>query len=172
MTTESSLPKSKFALRDFPDHAIRKLLEYPQHLRSVVAAAAPRLVSGFDFERMEPASRDFLLEDWREREADHLFLVPFAADGEPQSVLVCVLLEHQSQPDRVMPLRMLACAALYWEQQWKQWQAADAPREPLRLTPVLPIVFHTGGTRWRDRHTMADLIDCPESLKAYAPVWL
>jgi hypothetical protein len=44
-----------------------------------------------------------------------------------------------------MPLRSLLYAVLYWEQEWRRWEASHPRGEPLRLTPVLPIVFHTGG---------------------------
>ena len=40
-------------LHDFPDRAIRKLLENPGNLRDPIAAVVPDLVERFDFGRLE-----------------------------------------------------------------------------------------------------------------------
>jgi hypothetical protein len=81
---------------------------------------------------------------WRRRESDLLFRIPFRTESDQPPALVCVLLEHQSAPDPQMPLRMLLYAVLYWEREWKAWQTEHPAGTPLRLSPVLPIVFHTG----------------------------
>jgi hypothetical protein len=135
-------------LRDFPDRAIRRMLEHPHNLRDLLRAVAPALADRFDFDRVQPVSRTFLLEDWRERESDLLFLIPFRGEGAELPVLVCLLLEHQSRPDPRMPLRTLVYAALDWERQWKDWEAEHGAGEGLRLTPILPVVFHTGPRPW------------------------
>jgi hypothetical protein len=159
-------------LRDFPDRAIRKLLEYPAHLRDLVAQVAPDLAPRFDFARLERVEpREFLLEDWRRRELDLLFRVPYRCQADEQAVLVCVLVEHQSAPDPRMPLRVLLYTVLYWEREWKEWESRREADGPLRLTPVLPIVFHTGATVWRSHRTLAELIEGPEALRRLAPHW-
>src|SRR5262245_15273766 len=109
-------------LCNFPDHALRELLQYPDHLASVLRRAFPALAGRFDCARAAPVKSKFALEDWRERESDLLFLVPFRAEGAEREVLVCVLLEHQSESDARMPLRMILYAALFWDQEWKRWE--------------------------------------------------
>jgi hypothetical protein len=158
-------------LHDFPDRALRRLLEHRHNLRDLLRLNAPDLAEHFDFERAELLDRSFLLENWRGREADLLFRIPFhAGDGE-EPVLVCVLLEHQSKPDPRMPLRMLLYAVLYWERQWKEWENKHEHGETLHLSPVLPIVFHTGSQRWSGKRSMADLISGPDLLRPFMPVW-
>jgi hypothetical protein len=88
-----------------------------------------------------------------------------------QAALVCLLIEHQSRPDPWMPLRVLLYAALYWEREWKAWEAQQARNEPLRLSPVVPVVFHTGPTPWRTHREMAELIGGADELRAFAPRW-
>jgi hypothetical protein len=39
------------------------------------------------------------------------------------------------------------------------------------LTPVLPIVFHTGGQPWGSHREFADLLAAPEPMQAYVPGW-
>ena len=52
---------------------------------------------------VRPAERDFLLDDWRGRESDLLFRLPFRPLTDAPALppaLVCLLVEHQSEPDR------------------------------------------------------------------------
>jgi len=122
------------ALHTMPDRALRDSLRHPEHLRSLLRQAAPALAESFDYARMKPIERAFDLDDWRGREADLLFEVPFRTNVD-RAALVCVLIEHQSDPDPLMSLRMLLDAALYWERQWRDHQQASPPRSPLRLCP-------------------------------------
>jgi len=157
--------------RKLPDHTIRDSLLAPENLWELVWAVAPQLVDGFDFSRTKPVEREFRLEDWRGREADRLFEVPYRDEGMEVAVLVCVLVEHQSTADPVMPLRMLMYAVLYWERQWKDWQSESPPRDPLQLNPVLPIVLHTGNRPWTANRELSQLMAGPEALRALAPHW-
>jgi hypothetical protein len=68
-----------------------------------------------------------------------------------------------------MPLRVLLYTVLFWEREGKEWEALDTPRPPFQLTPVVPLVFHTGGRPWNTHRTVKDLLAEPESLRALAP---
>jgi hypothetical protein len=157
-------------LHDFPDRAIRRLMEDPANLRDLVAAVLPGLVDRLDFSRVELLPREFLLEDWRKRENDLLFRLPFLAEPDAWALL-CLLVEHQSDPDPVMPLRLLLYAVLFWESEWRAWEAGHPEGAPLRLTPVIPIVFHTGTRAWRTHRELVDLMAGPEEMRAFAPRW-
>jgi hypothetical protein len=74
---------------------------------------------------------------------------------------VNLLVEHQSKADPAMPLRTLLEATLHWTEQWRAWQDGHAKGEPLRLSPLLAIVFHTGEEAWRSHRRLADLIAAP-----------
>jgi hypothetical protein len=161
----------EYLLHDFPDRAIRRLLENPRNLREVVADLLPDLADRFDFAHVEPVRRDFLLEDWRRRESDLFFRLPFRTDVGELPSLVCVLIEHQSAPDPVMPLRILTYAVLYWDREWKSWNDAHKQGQPLRLTPVIPIVFHTGSRRWETNRDFTGLMACPDPLRQFVPHW-
>src|SRR5712692_579566 len=158
-------------LHDFPDRAIRRLLEEPRNLHDLIAAVLPDLVGRFDFDRLERPPRTLLLDDWRRRESDMLFRLPFRVEEGLPPALVCLLVEHQSEPDPPMPLLVLVYAALYWEQEWKAWEAGHEASRALRLSPVIPIVFHTGPTPWRTHRSLAELIGGPQDLRIYAPEW-
>jgi hypothetical protein len=158
-------------LRDFPDRAMRRLLEDPANLGELLGAVQPELSRHLDFSRVEPVKRTFLMEDWRERECDLFFRVPYRTPTMEQWILVCILLEHQSAPDPRMPLRLLIYAALYWEGEWKHWEDRHQAYEPLRLTPIVPIVFYTGQTAWTASRNLADLIAGPDEFRPFAPQW-
>jgi hypothetical protein len=85
--------------------------------------------------------------------------------------LVLVLIEHQSDTDALLPLRMLYFAVGYWDRQWQEWARLARPRPPFRLRPVLPLVLSTGATPWGSNRTLADLLGEPASFHAFAPVW-
>jgi hypothetical protein len=165
------MPSSDDLLHDFPDRSIRSTLGDRQNLRSLIAEVLPNLVDRFDFERLEPVPNTFLLDDWRKRESDLLFRLPFRAAEELPPALVCLLIEHQSEPDPWMPLRILVYAALYWERQWKGWEAERPRSAGFRLSPIVPIIFHSGSPPWRTHRVLADLIGGPEELRAFAPQW-
>jgi hypothetical protein len=158
-------------LHDFPDRAIRYLLETPANLRELLLEVVPDIAPFLDYSRIQWQDRSFLMEDWRNRESDLLFRIPFRSPGGETSVLVCILLEHQSAPDPRMPLRVLIYAVLYWEREWKAWEDRHDPGQPLRLTPILPIVFHTGAQPWNTHRSLAELIGGPEEFRPFAPQW-
>ncbi len=87
------------------------------------------------------------------------------------AVLVSILVAHQSKADPAMPLRTLLEATLHWTAQWRAWQEHHTKRAPLRLSPLLAIVFHTGDEAWKSHRRLADLIDAPQELQANVPSW-
>jgi hypothetical protein len=159
-------------VHDFPDRAFRDALEQPANLRDVLVEAVPDIAPHLEFDHTHYIKPDFLLEDWRGRESDLLCLIPYrVSETATELVLVCILLEHQSRPDALMPLRVLLYAVLFWEQQWKEYERHHEVGATLRLTPVIPIVFHTGLREWSSNRSLAELFDGPEALRAYAPQW-
>jgi hypothetical protein len=157
------------ALHDFPDRSIRQQLENPENLRDLLSDALPDLAAGFDYSRVEWLPRDCLLEDWRGRASDLLFRLPYRTGDGEQWVLVCLLIEHQSTADPRMPLRMLLYTVLVWEREWKTWEEQPVPRPAFQLTPVVPIVFHTGARPWGSHRQLADLLGGPEVFRKFAP---
>ena len=93
--------------REMPDRIMRRSLEVAANLHDFLRDARPELADGFDYARMQPVNREMFTDDWRVREADLLFEIPFLDPALPQPALVCVLVEHQSGTDRLVPLRML-----------------------------------------------------------------
>jgi hypothetical protein len=70
-----------------------------------------------------------------------------------------------------MPFRLLQYAVFYWEREYRRWQEGHLRGTPLRLTPVFPVVLHTGTEPWIASRTLADLMAVPELLRAFQPRW-
>ncbi len=157
--------------RDLADRMIRQALRHPANLRAFLRQAVPTLADGFDCERRRLLDREFPLDDWRRREADLPFEVPFRRGDDELWALVYVLLEHQSAEDPAMPLRLLLFVALYWERQWRAWEQRAAPKGSLRLSPVLPLVLYTGAGTWQNNRTLHDLLGEPEAFHGFVPRW-
>jgi Putative transposase, YhgA-like len=155
---------------DYPDRAIREALHLPANLRALLQRAIPALADRLDYDHMDVVRTSFFLEDWRKRESDLLVKLPLlGVEGRP--VLVCILLEHWSAPDRVMPLRMLLYAVLFWEREWFAWAGSHEYAQPLRLTPIVPVVFHTGPNPWNVERQLSELFSGPEEFRVWAPNW-
>ena len=158
-------------LRDLADRVMRASLLDPDNLRTFLEAAVPDLAPGFDCTRRRLLDREFPLPDWRRREADLPFEIPYRLGDSETWALVCVLLEHQSDTDPLMPLRLLLYATVYWDRQWHEWEQLPPPRPPFRLRPVLPIVLYTGPRPWGSNTTLRDLLGEPAPFHAFAPDW-
>jgi hypothetical protein len=157
--------------RDLPDRVIRQALRHPANLRAFLRRAVPALADGFDCDRLRLLDREFPLDDWRRREADLPFEIPYRLGDAEQWALVYVLIEHQSSEDPVMPLRLLSFLVLYWERQWRVWEQQPAPRPQLVLRPVLPLVLYTGAGRWENNRTLHDLLGKPAEFHGFEPQW-
>ena len=83
-------PMDPTLLHDFPDRAIRQLLENPGNLRELLVAAVPDLAPGFDCDRAELQPPAFPLDDWRYRESDLLFLIPYRTGNVALEIAVTV----------------------------------------------------------------------------------
>jgi hypothetical protein len=65
---------------------------------------------------------------------------------------------------------LLLYAVLHWEKEWHAWEKQHPRGEPLRLTPILPVVFHTGQRPWNTNRTLAELFAAGEC-QAWSPQW-
>jgi Putative transposase, YhgA-like len=165
------MPGEAPTIREFVDRAIRELLSKPDNLRGFLGDVVPRLVSRFRFDKMRPAHREYFLGNWRSREADLIYEIPYQLDDRETVAFVCVLLEHQTQPDWRTPLKSFFYVASYWEWQYRLFETQERSDEPFLLTPVLPIVMFTGARPWGSVRRLHELIGEPTAFVPFAPDW-
>ena len=122
---------------------------------------------------------DFVTPDHRQRLADLLWKVEFAEDpasgadrvdpadysvrqdedaaqpdGRTRWAWLVVMLEFQSNEDRMMAVRIQSYAALLWLDLHKRGEIDR--REP--LPPILPVVIYNGDAAWQAPSSIADMV--------------
>src|SRR5207245_10978756 len=157
--------------RDAGDRMSVESLQHAENLREFLEQAVPDLAAGFDCTRARLLDREFPLEDWRRREADLPFEIPYRLGDTEVWALVCVLLEHQSDTDPLMPLRLLLFAVLYWDRQWHAWEKLRPPRPALCLNPVLPIVLYAARRLCASNASLREMLGEPSAFHAFVPDW-
>ncbi|WP_083871467.1 Rpn family recombination-promoting nuclease/putative transposase [Nocardia aobensis] len=126
------------------DSLFRKIMSNPAAAAGEFRAVMPEwLVALIDWEGMELAPSRYVLPNLRNRDSDILFKATVGGrDG-----YIHLLLEHQSTPDKHMPLRVLEYMIGTWTQHLN-----DQPGSayyPL----VIPVVVNSGPNTWRWNYT-------------------
>ena len=136
-----SRPHDKYFRRVFTNTADAASL-----LRAYVPEAVARTVRWATLDLL-PAR--FVSSEWHDSESDLLFSVEQEPDAAP--VLLYVLLEHQSSPDRWIRLRVLN----YCVQVWERWRQTHKDERPLPL--IVPLVLYHGAQPWQHEREFAEL---------------
>ncbi len=126
-------------------------------LRSVLP---PAILDAIALEELARVAGSFVDEDLAQRHTDLLFRAPRRDTGEP--LYLYVLIEHQSEPDRWMPMRVLGYVLRIWETLLRD--------EVLRhLPPIVPLVVHHGAGGWSAPRSLHDLVHGLDELPALRP---
>ena len=136
--------RRKQLIRNFHENGMKLMLEDAQNVRELLSIAAAEVVELIDFDRMKLLPRTFVKRDYRHVESDVVLSAPLRAQRARQGdreVLVYVLIEHQSQPDRLMPLRILDYVVQVFNYQLRQWSKSQASLAKARLQPVVPLLM-------------------------------
>jgi predicted transposase/invertase (TIGR01784 family) len=143
------------------DRLVKKALGAPEHaageLRAVLPAA---LCSRIDWSTLRAERGSFVDEDAREHHTDLLF----SAELGDTRALLYLLFEHQSTPDRWMPLRMLSYITRIWT------AVRESGKE--RLPVVIPVVLHHGPSGWNVARRLTDLLDADAALRTVAAPYI
>lgn len=157
-------------IREFADRGVKWLLERPENLQGLLPVIAEDLAPCFDFSRVEALPPALIPRSLRKREADVIVRLPFRPPGEEKEreVIVFLLVEHQSMPDSLMPLRLLEGMVGLWRKQERNWKKRTLAQER-RLYPIIAIVFYTGSQHWSMPLELKSLMDLPEQLERFLP---
>ena len=134
----------------------------PENAAGLLRSCLPQELAGtLRWSTLTRLPSRFVSDDWRGREADLLFSVEREVSGPP--VVVYVLLEHQSTPDRWMRLRLLNYCLMFW-MQWHR-EHEQEPQLPL----IVPLVFYQGAEPWRFSRQFAELVAGAEPYRGWVP---
>jgi hypothetical protein len=157
-------------VRRFPENGIKLLLENGDNVRDLLVLARAAMVKGIDFGRMEVVGTTFVQRDYRSIESDIVLKAPLRVKGKGRrQVVVYVLIEHQSEPDELMPLRVLEYVVEIYKSQVRKGPEGPASLRGVRLQPVLPVVFYTGTRTWEDLGVLSDLVEEGEQFRDVTP---
>lgn len=105
-------------------------------------------------EHVEPIPHSFVLQDFKQQEADVVYQVNIRG----QKVLFYVLVELQSTVDYRMSYRLL----LYQTEIWRYWLNNQAEgmnnRRGFSLPPIVPIVLYNGKRKWSAASSFRQLL--------------
>ncbi|MFL5352944.1 Rpn family recombination-promoting nuclease/putative transposase [Archangium sp.] len=137
------------------DLFVRYTFGSPERAAAELRAVLPaHVVSAVDWSSLRQESGSVVDPELRETESDLLFTARLRTG---RSLLLYVLLEHQSSVDRWMALRMLR----YVVRQVEHWRQEHA--ESTRLPVIIPLVmYHGPGGAWTAPRRVEELFDLPE----------
>jgi hypothetical protein len=137
------------------DRFVRYTFSQPERAAAELRAALPpHVVSEVDWASLQRESGSVVDPELRQTETDLLFTARLRTG---RSLLLYVLLEHQSSVDRWMALRMLRYVVRLMEN-WRQ-----AHPESALLPVILPLVMYHGPEgAWTAPRRVEDLFELPE----------
>ena len=95
-------------VRQFKENGMKMLLEHPANVRDLLGLLHTPWLDEIDFGQLEQIKTTFIRRDYRHLESDIVLTAPLAGPRKSpgKKLLIYILIEHQSEPDRLMPLRL------------------------------------------------------------------
>ncbi|MCY6485487.1 Rpn family recombination-promoting nuclease/putative transposase [Clostridium aestuarii] len=88
--------------------------------------------------------KEFILEDFKEEEADLIY----KANIEGRDIIFYVLLELQSKVDFRMPIRLLMYMTEIWRDELNNTENNLKKKKEYKLPAIIPIVLYNGKNNW------------------------
>lgn len=101
-------------------------------------------VEEIDEENMMLVNKSFILQDFKDKEADLVYKIKV----KEQEVIFYVLFELQSSVDYQMPYRLLQYMMELWREYLKDIDANVAESKDFKLPVIVPMVLYNGANRW------------------------
>jgi hypothetical protein len=160
-------------VRNFPENGMKTLLQRAGNVREMLTLAGCELTPRLVFDEMAVDPTTYVSADYSHVSSDIVLTVPVrAAKGRRKRPLsLTILIEHQSDPDRLMLLRVLDYLVQIWRHQVRAWEQEQGSRASVKLRPVLPVVFYTGSYRWERLGRLTDLMDEGEAVARHTPTF-
>ena len=144
------------------DALFKAVFSQVEHARGLLMALVPPAFGDrVDWSTLETEPGSFIDPRLAHRRSDVLFTVTMRTG--PRALLY-VLIEHQSEPDPWMALRLHG----YVHRVWEHWLRGH--KTATRIPVVLPVVVHHGESGWTSATALSELYDIDrESLEPLAP---
>jgi hypothetical protein len=148
-------------VRQFHENGLKLLLQDAANVRDLLTLRDPARAARIDFARLTVDPTSYVAADYRHLCSDLVLKVPYRTRlaGRPRSLTLYLLLEHQSEPDVLMALRVLEYLVQIYKGQVRAATKGRRPRAEFRLQPVLPVVLYTGERSWQALTSLAELVE-------------
>jgi hypothetical protein len=149
-------------VRQFTENGLKLLLEHPHNTEDLVRLSGTPLFAWINFNELEIDRTTFVQPDYRHLESDLVLKAPLRARGEltwQGTLILYLLIEHQSEPDDFMLLRLIDYQNAIFRAQQRGWLRDHPTLAGMRLQPVLPIVLYTGNRSWPALKPLTALMD-------------
>jgi hypothetical protein len=149
-------------IRQFQENGLKLLLTSPPNLSDLLTLARTAVLPRLDFASLTVDPTTYVTAEFRHVSSDlvlNLGLRATRKGGRKKRLMLTILLELQAQPDRLMMLRVLEYLVQIWKTQAKEHGHRYGSLASVKLTPILPIVFHTGSYSWGGLGSVLDLMD-------------
>jgi predicted transposase YdaD len=160
-------------VRHFPENGMKLMLENPKNVRDLLLLTGAKMVGLIDYDRMKQVQTTFVERDYRHVESDVVLIAPLRQQKGKRprrEVMIYVLIEHQSEPDRLMPLRLSEYVVQIFKWQARAWSRRHRSFADMRFQPVLPVAFYTGTRRWEKIDRLVDLVERGAEFRAVTPI--
>jgi hypothetical protein len=145
-------------IRHFRENGLKLLLQDPGNARDLMALTATRLLDRLDFVRMRVDPTTYIAADYRHLASDLVLRVPFRARRGRGTITLYILIEHQSEIDPLMRLRVLDYVLQIYKRQARAWLARHPSLKGFAFDPVLPVVLYTGTASWLALPRLVELV--------------
>jgi hypothetical protein len=148
-------------IRQFHENGLKLLLHDAANVRDLVMLRDPTRAARIDFARLTIDPTSYVAADYRHLCSNLVLKVPYRTRlaGRPRTLTLYLLLEHQSEPDVLMALRVLEYLVQVYKGQLRAATKGGRPRADFRLQPVLPVVLYTGERSWEVLTSLAELVE-------------
>src|SRR4051812_31578811 len=111
-------------VRQFPENGLKLVLSSPGNVRDLLGLAKAAVLPRLDLEALQVDPTTYITADYRHVSSDLVLRVPLRPlrkSKRKAGLLLTILLELQSQPDRLMLLRVLEYLVQAFKQQVREY---------------------------------------------------
>jgi predicted transposase/invertase (TIGR01784 family) len=143
------------------DSVVRQILGRPETAAEYFQQGLPaELTEKIDFSTMERVPGSFIDPELHPSASDLLFTANYFSSGaaQPERLLLYLLIEHKSYPDRMTLFQLLRYMVRIWERHCSE------NRKAAFLPPVCPVILYHGRKPWPFSLNFHSLISAQEPL--------
>jgi hypothetical protein len=160
-------PRPEDYARHFPENGMKLLLQEPLNVRDLLTLAGSPHAGDIDYPRVQADPTTYVQRDYRHVESDLVLRAPLKKGG--LSLILYVLIEHQTEPDTLMAFRVLEYVTQILKAQLREWLQTHASPAGFQFQSVLPVVLYTGTRPWPELTPLADLFAGAGRFASLAP---